>query len=93
MTIKFNTKKFERDLNKSLNKVLQDKVEQIKIKNEVESRGNSMKLLNDVEKEFLKIILDSENVDYNYKGRMWLYCILFSFCRWVLGGNSNTFRY
>ena len=68
MTIKFNTKKFERDLNKSLNKVLQDKVEQIKIKNEVESRGNSMKLLNDVEKEFLKIILDSENVDYNYKG-------------------------
>ena len=27
-----------------------------------------MKLLNDVEKEFLKIILDSEHIDYNYKG-------------------------
>lgn len=68
MTIKFNTKKFERDLNKSLNKVLQDKVEQIKIKNEVESRGNGMKLLNETEKELLSIILKCDHNTYTYRG-------------------------
>lgn len=52
--IKFDTRKFERDLNK----IIQKKNKEIVLKNEVESRSGTMKILNDTEKELLKIILD-----------------------------------
>lgn len=58
--IKFDTRKFERDLNK----IIQKKNKEIVLKNEVESRSDTMKILNDTEKELLKIILDKVGNGY-----------------------------
>lgn len=59
-TIKFDTRKFERDLNK----IIKKKNKEIALKNEVESRSGTMKILNDTEKELLKIILDKVGNGY-----------------------------
>lgn len=53
-------------LKKSLDKLLQD--EYNKIGNIIVEGNSNMKVLNDIEKEFLKIILESDNVDYEYRG-------------------------
>lgn len=60
-TIKFDTKKFERDLNN----IIQKKNKEIALRNEVESRSGTMKILTDTEKELLKIIIGK--VDNGYK--------------------------
>ncbi len=59
-TIKFDTKKIEKDLNK----IIQKKNKEIALKNEVESRSGTMKILTDTEKELLKIIINK--VDNGY---------------------------
>lgn len=66
--IKFDTKKLQRDLEKSLNKVIQKENEKIMIKKIVSERGENMKLLNDTEKELLKLILESNHDGYTYSG-------------------------
>lgn len=59
-TIKFDTKKFEKDLNK----IIQKKNKEIELKKEVELRSGTMKILTDTEKELLKIILGKVNNGY-----------------------------
>lgn len=60
VTIKFDTKKLEKDLNK----IIQKKNKEIVLKQEVESRSGTTKILNDTEKELLKIILSKVDSGY-----------------------------
>lgn len=56
-TIKFDTKKLEKDLNK----MVQNVNNEISIKREVESRHGNMKVLKKTEKELLSILISKEN--------------------------------
>ena len=58
--IKLDTKKLEKDLNK----IIQKKNKEIVLKQEVESRSGTTKILNDTEKELLKIILSKVDSGY-----------------------------
>lgn len=60
VTIKFDTNKLEKDLNK----IIQKKNKEIVLKQEVESRSGTAKILNDTEKELLKIILSKVDSGY-----------------------------
>lgn len=60
VTIEFDTKKLEKDLNK----IIQKKNKEIVLKQEVESRSGTTKILNDTEKELLKIILSKVDSGY-----------------------------
>ena len=66
--IKFDSRKLQRDLEKNLNKVIQKENEKIMIKKIASERGENMKILNDTEKELLKLILESNHDGYTYSG-------------------------
>lgn len=59
-SIKFDTKKFEKDLKK----IIEQKNKEIILKKQVESEGGKMRILKDTEKELLKIILSKKNENY-----------------------------
>lgn len=58
--IKLDTKKLEKDLNN----IIQKKNREIALKEEIKSRSGTMKILNETEKELLKIILNKVNDGY-----------------------------
>lgn len=66
--IKFDSRKLQRDLEKNLNKVIQKENEKIMIKKIASERCENMKILNDTEKELLKLILESNHDGYTYSG-------------------------
>lgn len=66
--IRFDSKSLQRNLEKNLNKTIKKENERIKIKKIVLERGENMKLLNDTEKELLKLILESNHDGYTYSG-------------------------
>lgn len=57
---KFDTKKFEKDLNR----IIEKKQNEINLKNQIESENENMRLLKDTEKELLKILLSKDLNDY-----------------------------
>lgn len=68
--IKLDSKKLEKDLKKQFDKVIQEENKKLEIQRIVSMRGDgdNMKLLNDIEKELLRIILECEHKDFIYSG-------------------------
>jgi hypothetical protein len=68
--IKLDSKKLEKDLKKQFDKVIREENKKSEIQRIVSNRGdgNNMKLLNDIEKELLSIILECEHKDFTYSG-------------------------
>ena len=61
--IKFDTKKIER----KIKKIAEEKSKELIIKTNIDG-GNNMTLLNELQKEFLSIILSKEDNNYEYHG-------------------------
>lgn len=57
---KFDTKKFERDLNK----IIEEKNKEINLKNMVVEGGTTMRVLKDTERELLEILISKKNEEY-----------------------------
>ena len=68
--IKLDSKKLEKDLKKQFDKVIREENKKSEIQRIVSNRGdgNNMKLLNDIERELLSIILEREHKDFTYSG-------------------------
>lgn len=68
LNIKFDSRKIQRNLENKINRIVQKENEKKVIKKNVSERGENMKLLNDTEKELLKLILESNHDGYTYSG-------------------------
>lgn len=68
LNIKFDSRKIQHNLENKINRIVQKENEKKVIKKIVSERGENMKLLNDTEKELLKLILESNQDGYTYSG-------------------------
>lgn len=61
--IKIDTKKFEKNLNKQLEKIVYEQQKELILKNKIEKGDNDMNILPQKEEELLQIILNKYDVN------------------------------